>query len=265
MTIRKPFFVVPMDFTLVPYFSTPVSGYPQQNLAKFEHVGLVWQHDSANGIGFFGADLGSAKDVDFFAAISTNGVTGDQENFTLRSGPSPAGTQVYTTGARQMFATTGQSPFGKTHGFCELPTVQTARYFEYSVAHTGIVEISHFVIGKKVEFDRFYDQGFGKGFEGFDAPAINAGGVPDIQTSAILRGLKFAFSTMSKEDFHNKFQPLVVALKDHRPVYICFDPQADQYRHSNTYFGWLRKPQFATIGATHPDWYSQELEILSQI
>lgn len=265
MTILKPFFVVPLDYTVTSYVSSDfTAGYPQSNLNKFAHIGLEWRNPIAT-TGYFGGDFGATMNFDFFAALNTNAQVGTTQNFTIRTAPSPGGGVAYTTGNVPLRSTSSANAFGKFHSFNDVPAF-AANFFDYTIsAHTGEFQMSHFIIGKKIQFDRFYDRGFNMGFEGFDAPTINRDGVPDIQPSAILRVLKFALSTMSKADFYTKFQPLIVALKNHRPVYICFDPQADTYRNSNTYFGWLKTPAFASIGLTHPEWYSQEFEILSQI
>ena len=263
--ILKPFFVVPLDFTVTGYVSSDfVAGFPQSNVTRFAEIGKEWRNPVASSA-YFGGDFGATMPFDFFAALNTNAQVGTTQQFTIRTAPSPGGGVAYTTGAIPLRSTSVANPFGKFHSFNTIPAF-SANFFDYTItSHTGTFQMSHFIIGKKIEFEKFYDLGFAMGFEGFDAPELSAGGVADIQPSAILRTLKFLMSTMTKADFHTKFQPLIIALRNQRPCYICFDPQADDYRNSQTYFGWLRKPAFATIGATHPEWHSQEFEMLSQI
>jgi hypothetical protein len=262
--ILKPIFVVPLDFTVTTHLSaSPVAGYPHSNVAEMMHIGKEWRTPGTSA--FFGADFGSTKTFDFFAALNTNAQVGTNQQFRVTTAPAPGGGVAYTTGTVPFRGLSEPSAFGKYHTLRSIPQI-SANFFDYTVTgHSGEFQMSHFIIGKKVEFEKFYNQERAKGFRGFTAPDISRGGVPSIERSEIQRALQFTFGTMLAEDFNRKYEPLIVALRHHRPIYLCFQPEDHVFRDSNTYFGWLKVPDFAPIGATHPDLHSVDMEITSQI
>jgi hypothetical protein len=121
------------------------------------------------------------------------------------------------------------------------------------------------IIGKKIEFSCFYDKGHGMGFEDFGRFEMTGNGVPNITDGVIMRTLKFDMNNLTEDEFLSKYQPLIAAVKTTKPVFICFDPQPNQYRQSKTYFGWLAPSGFATIGEFKPQQHRQSFQMLSQI
>jgi hypothetical protein len=262
--ILKPFFVVPYQPTSIVWVNPPVAGYPASNLGEFNHVGLESRISSvANNLI---ADLGSAKDINFLGLLSTNAAPSSLISWIL-SNSSTFATVIHSEPSQPIRTPAATNYSERYHEHREIASVINARYVLAAIDPASGVEFSaaHIIIGKKIEFSRFYNKGHGMGSEDFGSFEMTANGIPNITDGAILRTLKFDMSNLTKAEFMLKYQPLIAAVKTTKPVYICFDPQADEYRQSNTYFGWLKPPGFATIGEIKPGAYSQSFEMLSQI
>ena len=95
MTIRKPFFVVPLGLgTVAAQNST--SGFPVAHLGRPRDIGLVWK---TTGTMWARGDMGSAQSIDFAALIGTNAQAGT--SIRLRLGTTQAevdGTAPYDSG-----------------------------------------------------------------------------------------------------------------------------------------------------------------------
>ena len=73
-TIRKPFFVVPLDLGAF-VSGNAATGFPVYNLNRHDAIGLTWKSAGAANVWTRG-DFGAARAVDFCSVIAANALPG---------------------------------------------------------------------------------------------------------------------------------------------------------------------------------------------
>lgn len=150
----------------------------------------------------------------------------------------------------------------------ELSTAQTTTWWRIDIAgHTGDFEAAMLILGKKVTPTTYYNPGWEMGVHDLGDIEIGRYGVPDETPGKIFRTLSFRFGWLSETDYETKWRGLAETLGKRRTALWCFDPTANVYRQSRSYYGWVRNPLVATHVANTPDGprFQKDFEILSMI
>lgn len=262
MTIRKPFFVVPLDLG-TPAAQNSTAGFPVTHLNRPRDIGLVWKTTSTM---WARGTFGSTKEVDFCALMGTNAQSGT--NIRLRLGTSQSqvdGTAPYDSTALPLIYSGTLSPSGKYHSHLELPAVENASWWRIDITgHSGTFEAMTLVLGKRLEPTYFYNTDFEYGTEALGTFDLTRLGVTDIEPGITLRTMGFTLSWMTRDEWETKFRPFVEQLGKTGVAYLCFDPEENIYRQNNTFLGPMKKWPVAR-GLIKPGFFSSEWTIQSLI
>ena len=264
-TIRKPFFVVPLDLGFV-VASAADAGYPVFSLNRHKAIGLTWKASATGGLWARGK-FSTAQVVDFAAIISANAQAGT--TYRLRLGT----TQVQVDGTSAPYDSTAL-PFinpaitredGLYHSHHELPAPVTALWWRIDIGgHTGGFQASSLVLGKRVEPSHFYNLDFEYGTRDLGGMDFTKYGVLDEDPGVVFRTVDFTLGWQSEDEFEISFRPMIEKLGKRGIVFVAFDPEPTIYRQARTYMGVFDKPPFAK-GIRKPRTFTQDYSIVSMI
>ncbi|WP_417615274.1 hypothetical protein [Parasphingorhabdus sp.] len=266
MPIELPFAVVPLVLGTVATGNEVAATNPATHLGQFRYIGATWKSSGASNVWVRG-DFGSAKAIDFISMIGANALPGTK--IRIRLGDSQVAVDgasaSYDSGAIDFISPSITRADGLYHSHLELPSVQTRRWWRIDItSHTGDFEVSKLIMGQKIKPTRFYNKDFEFGIQDTGQVDINRDGVIHEIPGKILRTLQFTLGWMTTDEYETKFRPLTEAMGVRGMTFWCFDPQANAYRQSKTYFGVFKVAPFAS-GGIKPGNYSQEFQILSVI
>lgn len=266
MTIRIPFAVVPLELGTMETGNELAETNPADHLGKFRYIGATWKSYGATDVWVRG-DLGSAQAIDFISLIGAN--AGVNTDVRVRLGDSQADVDgdsaPYDSGAVDFIDPFITREDGLYHSHLELSSVETRRWWRIDITnHTGDFEASKLIIGEKIQPSRFYDKDYEFGIEDTGQLDITREGIMHEVPGQILRTLQFNLGWLTTTEYETQFRPMVEKMGTRGLMYWCFDPQANAYRQSKTYFGVFRTAPFAT-GGVKPGNYSKEFQILSVI
>lgn len=263
-TIRKPFFVVPLDLGTFSA-SSAVSGHSVFHLNRHKAIGLTWKTDTSGSAWARGV-FDATRAIDFCAIVSANALAGTQ--YRLRLGTSQAqvdGTAPYDSGVISFISPSITREDGLYHSHLELSAVENATWWRIDISgHTGAFEASMLVLGQKLEPSRYYDFGFEYGVEDLGQMDFGRYGVIDEAEGHILRTLDFTLAWQTEAEYEASFRPMIEKLGKRGIVYCAFDPEASTYRQARTFMGVFKKPPF-TKGVRKPRTFAQDYQIYSFI
>ena len=263
-TIRKPFFVVPLDLGEI-VCGNALSGNSVDNLGRHNAVALTWKTNGNTNLWARG-DFGSAQPVDFMTLIQANALPGT--TIRLRLGSTQAevdGIAPYDSGALSLISPAITRDDGLYHSHLEISSVQTYRWWRIDIGgHTGDFEASSLVLGTRIEPSRYYNFDFEYSVKDLGDLSFGRFGVFDETPGAILRQVDFTLAWQSEAEFEASFRPMIEKLGRRGIVYCCFDPEATTYRQARTYMGVFDKPPFAR-GIRKPRTFQQDYAIVSLI
>lgn len=264
-TIRKPFFVRPLDLGSF-VASAADAGYPVYHLNRHKASGLTWRANADGGLWARGVFPAQAS-IDFCALISANAQPGT--TIRLRLGDS----QADVDGASAPYDSTSLGFInpaitrqdGLYHSHLELPVAQAATWWRIDIGgHTGAFQASSLILGAKIEPSHFYNFDWEYGVRDLGSIDFTRFGVVDEQDGAVWRTIDFTLAWQSEAEFEASFRPMAEALGKRGVIYLCFDPEPTIYRQARTYLGFFDKPPFAK-GVRKPRTFSQEYSIVSMI
>lgn len=265
MAIELPFAVVPLDIGTIATGNQLATTNPATHLGKFRYIGVTWK-SSGNSNLWIRGDFGSAKRIDFISMLLANALPGT--TIRVRLGDSQAqvdGTAPYDSTALPFISPSISREDGLYHSHLELDSVQTRRWWRIDISgHTGDFEASKLIMGEKITPTRFYDNDFEFGISDTGGLDISRQGIIHEVPGKVMRTLQFTLAWLTQVEYETKFRPLVEKLGTRGQMYWCFDPQANAYRQSKSYFGIFSNAPFAT-GGIKPGNYAKEFQILSVI
>lgn len=243
-TIRKPFFVLPLDFDYIAS-GNAVPGNPVFHLRRFKAPGLTWKTDGASNVWAHGTFIGGEKPVDFCALVSANALPGT--TIRLRLGASEAevggGSATYDSGAMPFISPSISREDGLYHSHLELDTPVDASWWRVDIGgHTGNFEAAHLVLGEKIQPGRFYNYDFEYGVEDLGSLEFSRWGIADEEPGLILRTADFTLAWNTEAELEASFRPMAEKLGKRGVVFCAFDPEPTAYRQARTYLGVLKKP-----------------------
>ena len=264
MTIRKPFFVVPLDLGTI-VAGNAVLGHSVFHLDRKKAIGLTWKTNGASNVWARG-DFGAAKAVDFMALVSANALPGTL--IRLRLGDTQAevdGTADYDSTALTFISPAITRADGLYHSHLELGATYTKRWWRIDITgHTGDFEAATLVLGKTVTPGRFYNTDFQHGVRDLGDLSFSRFGVFDEEDGAIFRTTEFTLGWITEAEFEASFRPMTETLGKRGILFACFDPEATAYRQAKTYLGVLDKPPFAK-GVKKPATFAMDFALVSMI
>jgi hypothetical protein len=261
MTIQKPFFVIPYNLSATSEAAS-AAGFPASNLGDFNNVGMVFRAGAVSTDMYLRGDFGVARSVDFCAVVLANAQPGTTIDLALAA--TNGGSDYYNAPATFINpARTRDDGLYSSH--FEISTPQTYRYWRIGIhSQTSVFEASKIILGKKITTLTAYEPTFGRAVEGQGSFQMNANGIPNIEPGVTLRSIKFTLRWITELEYETLIEPLLIAVADSKPVYLCFDSEPTVYRQAKSFFGWLRNSSYAT-GDTKPGTYSRDFELLSMI
>lgn len=264
MTIRKPFFVRPLDLGDF-VAGNANTGHPVYHLNRLNAAGLTWRTDGPSNAwarGTFGAE----REIDFAAMVATNAQAGT--TIRLRLGSTQAevdGAAPYDSGAQAFIAPAMTRASGLYHSHLEINPGQTATWWRVDIGgHTGDFEAAGLVLGQKIEPSHFYNYDHEYGAEDLGSLEITQFGVFNEEPGVILRTISFQLAWQSEAEWEASFRPMIEALGRRGIIYCCFDPEPTAYRQARTYMGVMRKTPYAR-GTRKNRTFAQDFDILSII
>lgn len=263
MTIRKPFFVVPLELENV-VTGNARGGHPAKFLGRHIDQGLTWRTSGASNVWARG-NFSAAKAIDFCSVMLANALPGTK--IRLRLGNSQAdvdgSSAPYDSTALDFISPSITREDGLYHSHLELDAVETATWWRIDITgHTGDFEASMLVLGEKIEPSHYYNFDYEQGVEDLGNAGFTEWGVPADTDGLIFRVINFTLGWQTRTEMEAKFRPMMEKLGIRRPVYLCFNPTATTARQAHSYLGRMKKPPFAR-GSRHPLYMVQEFQILS--
>ncbi|MCW1985612.1 UNVERIFIED_ORG: hypothetical protein M2348_001344 [Sphingomonas sp. R1F5B] len=264
-TIRKPFFVLPLDLGTV-VASAADTGYPVFNLNRHKAIGLTWKANAGGGLWARGV-LPAQASIDFCGIIAANAQPGT--TYRLRLGVTQAdvdgSSAPYDSGALPFINPSIVREDGLYHSHLELPAAQAATYWRIDIAgHTGAFQAANLVLGAKIEPSRYYNFDWEYGVKDLGDLNLTAWGVADETPGLIWRTLSFTLGWQTEAEFEASFRPMQEKLGRRGVVFCAFDPEPTPYRQARTYMGFFDKAPFAK-GVRKPRTFTQDFVINSMI
>lgn len=264
-TIRKPFFVVPLDLGAI-VSSAAYSGFPVFSLNRHKAIGLTWKAAAGGGCWARGI-LPAQASIDFCSIVSANAQPGT--TYRLRLGASQAdvdgGSAPYDSGVLPFIDPAIARDDGLYHSHLELPAAQAATFWRIDIGgHTGDFQAANLVLGLKIEPSRFQNFDWEYGAKDLGDINITPWGVADENPGLVWRTISFTLAWVSEAEYEASFRPMIEKLGRRGVVFCAFDPEPTVYRQARTYMGFFDKPPFAK-GVRKPRTFTQDFVINSMI
>jgi hypothetical protein len=234
---QKPFFVIPTPLGTVTSGNERVNR-PASHLGQFYYKGMVWQ-STGNASLYVRCDLGSAQEIDFVGVLAANALS--TTTIRVRLGDSQAevdGSADYDSTALPFIDPLITRDDGLYHSHLELPSVQTKQWVRIDIGgHTGDFSASMLVIGKKIQPVEYYEPKWNRDIRDLGSLTFARNGVPGISYGERLRAIGFTLAWLNEEEMEELFSPMDEAVGKTDPLFVCFDPEATDYRQRRTFFG----------------------------
>ena len=242
MALEKPFAVLPLLIGKV-RTGNERSNRPASNLGMLDLMGMTWRTDGSANAWAAGELFGPAS-VDFVSVIAANAQPGT--TLRIRLGTSAAevdgSSAAYDSGAQTFVNPAVTLPSGLYHSHREF-TAKTVTHWRIDAGnHTGDFEAAGLVLGKRIEPSEYYEKDYGFGLDDLGELRRSRLGVPHETPGVVDRKLDFRLGWTDREEYEERFRPLIEAVASRGIVFWCFNPEPSEHRQVNTYLGYFEDP-----------------------